>query len=264
MNRKELIDELAERFEGNRKVAAHALDSVVDVITKSVAAGEKVVISGFGAFERRLRKMGDDAGKYVPEFRPGKELNEVVSGARSMRERVTKSLAVVPAAAAGVAQQAGRVAATGLRAAAGKARGIAESAPIPGTGQQKDQPAKATAAQPTKVPVKRQAATVPAKKQAATKSVVKKQPAAKKSAAPRTAKKTTAKKSAAPATAKKATAKRATAKKSATPRTAKKAATKETSAPRAADDNVSAAKKAAATQTQTPAPDTPAGQPPSS
>jgi len=50
MNRKELIDELAKRFEGNRQVAAHALDSVVDVITRSMATGEKVVIKGFGAF----------------------------------------------------------------------------------------------------------------------------------------------------------------------------------------------------------------------
>src|SRR5918996_3656984 len=125
MNRKELIDELAKRFEGNREVAAHALDSVVDVITRSMASGEKVVIRGFGAFERSVR----GAGEKVPEFKPGKDLSEVVSGARTVRDRVTESLAVVPAKAAEVAGQASRAAAGTLRAAAVKARELGESGP---------------------------------------------------------------------------------------------------------------------------------------
>ncbi len=125
MNRKELVDELSQRFEGNRDVAAHALDSVVDVITKSISAGEKVVISGFGEFERRARDAGARAGEYVPEFKPGKELREVVSGTREWRDRVTGSLAVVPAAAVEAAEQASRAAAGTLRSVADKARELA-------------------------------------------------------------------------------------------------------------------------------------------
>ena len=43
------------RFEGNRKQAAHALESVLDTITREVAKGEKVAITGFGSFEKRVR-----------------------------------------------------------------------------------------------------------------------------------------------------------------------------------------------------------------
>jgi DNA-binding protein HU-beta len=219
VNKTQLIDELAERFEGNRKVAAHALDSVVDVITRSVSKGEKVVITGFGAFERSVRKAGTARNprtgdtvktrrKYVAKFRPGNELKEVVSGARKARERVADSLAVVPATAASAAESATRAAATGLRAAAGAARSAA------GTSTAK----KATA---KKAPAKKAAA----KKAPAKKSTAKKTAAKKTTAKKTAAKKTTAKK----APAKKTTAKKAPAKKTA----AKKAPAKKTPAKKA-------------------------------
>ena len=40
MNKTQLIDALAARYEGNRKAAAHALDSVLDTITREVVKGE--------------------------------------------------------------------------------------------------------------------------------------------------------------------------------------------------------------------------------
>ena len=55
MNKTQLIDALAARYEGNRKQAAHALDSVLDTITREVAKGEKVAITGFGSFEKAVR-----------------------------------------------------------------------------------------------------------------------------------------------------------------------------------------------------------------
>ena len=55
MNKSQLIDALAGRYEGNRKQAAHALESVIDTITREVARGEKVAITGFGSFEKRVR-----------------------------------------------------------------------------------------------------------------------------------------------------------------------------------------------------------------
>jgi DNA-binding protein HU-beta len=213
VNKTQLIDELAERFEGNRKVAAHALDSVVDVITRSVSKGEKVVITGFGAFERSVRKAGTARNprtgdtvktrrKYVPKFRPGNELKEVVSGARKARKRVADSLAVVPATAASAAESATRAAATSLRAAAGAARSAA------GTGTAKKAPAKKTAAKKTA------AKKTAAKKTAAKKTTAKKAPARKAAAKKTTAKKTTAKKAPARKTAaKKTTATKAPAKK---------------------------------------------------
>jgi DNA-binding protein HU-beta len=55
VNKSQLIDALAGRYEGNRKQAAHALESVIDTITREVARGEKVAITGFGSFEKRVR-----------------------------------------------------------------------------------------------------------------------------------------------------------------------------------------------------------------
>jgi DNA-binding protein HU-beta len=217
VNKTQLIDELAERFEGNRKVAAHALDSVVDVITRSVSKGEKVVITGFGAFERSVRKAGTARNprtgatvktrrKYVPKFRPGNELKEVVSGARKARKRVADSLAVVPATAASAAESATRAAATGLRAAAGAARSAAGT-PTARKATAKKAPARKTA--------KRTAAKKTTTKKAAARKTTAKKATAKKAPAKKTAaKKTTAKKTAAKkAPAKKAPAKKAPAKK---------------------------------------------------
>src|SRR3712207_4003994 len=54
-NKSQLIDALSARFEGNRKAAAHALESVLDTITREVAKGNKVAITGFGSFEKKMR-----------------------------------------------------------------------------------------------------------------------------------------------------------------------------------------------------------------
>ncbi|MGH9250779.1 MAG: HU family DNA-binding protein [Acidimicrobiales bacterium] len=202
MNKTQLIDELAERFDGNRKVAAHALDSVVDVITRSVSKGEKVVITGFGAFERTVRRAGTARNprtgdavktrrKYVPKFRPGNELKEVVSGARKARKRVSNSLAVVPATAASAAESASRAAASGLRAAAGVARSASSTSAAKKTA--KKAPAKKTAAKKAtaktakKAPAKKTAKKAPAKKAPAAKKTAAKKAPAKKTAAKKTA-----------------------------------------------------------------------------
>ena len=95
MNKSQLIDTLAGRFEGNRKQAAHALESVLDTITREVAKGEKVAITGFGSFEKRVRdarwvrnpRTGEriKAKKTaVPKFNAGADLKAVVSGAKKL------------------------------------------------------------------------------------------------------------------------------------------------------------------------------------
>ena len=95
MNKSQLIDTLAARFEGNRKAAAHALDSVLDTITREVARGEKVAITGFGSFEKKVRDArwvrNPSTGqrmkakkKAVPNFKPGAQLKDVVSGAKKL------------------------------------------------------------------------------------------------------------------------------------------------------------------------------------
>jgi len=95
MNKSQLIDALAARYEGNRKAAARALDAVLDTITREVARGEKVAITGFGSFEKRVREarwMRNPATGQrmksrktsVPRFSAGTELKAVVSGVRKL------------------------------------------------------------------------------------------------------------------------------------------------------------------------------------
>lgn len=55
MNKGELVAALEGRL-GSKKAAADALDAVVDAIQRAVVNGEKVVITGFGTFERTVRQ----------------------------------------------------------------------------------------------------------------------------------------------------------------------------------------------------------------
>ena len=198
MNKSQLVDTLAARFDGNRKAASHALESVLDTITREVAKGEKVAITGFGSFEKRVRdarwvrnpRTGEriKAKKTaVPKFSAGADLKAVVSGAKKL-----------PKLAAGTAKAAAGKAAPAKKTAT---KSTAKSAA----------PAKKTA---TKTATKSAAKSAPAKK-TATKSAAKSAPA-KKTATKTAAKTAPAKKT---STAKKAPAKKSTAKKS----TAKKA-----------------------------------------
>ena len=95
MNKSQLVDALAARYDGNKKAASHALESVLDTITREVAKGEKVAITGFGSFEKRVRdarwvrnpRTGEriKAKKTaVPKFNAGADLKAVVSGAKKL------------------------------------------------------------------------------------------------------------------------------------------------------------------------------------
>jgi DNA-binding protein HU-beta len=95
VNKGQLIEALSGHFDGNKRAAQHALESVVDTITREVAKGEKVAITGFGAFERvprparmvRNPRTGERSRAKktaVPRFRAGAELKAVVSGAKKL------------------------------------------------------------------------------------------------------------------------------------------------------------------------------------
>jgi DNA-binding protein HU-beta len=126
VNKAQLIDELSTRFEGNKKEAQRALEAVLDVVTRAVAKGEKVAITGFGAFEKveraartaRNPATGESVKvkkTSVPKFRPGAELKAIVSGAK----KLPRVAATGAKSAASKASAAGTKA-TGARATAGK------------------------------------------------------------------------------------------------------------------------------------------------
>ncbi|MDX6261062.1 MAG: DNA-binding protein HU-beta [Kribbellaceae bacterium] len=191
MNKSQLVEALAVHFDGNRRSAQHALESVIDTVQRELTKkGGKVAITGFGAFEaiergaRMVRNPRTGETKrakktVVPKFRAGAELKAVVSGAKKLPKLVAPKAAPVKAAPAKTAAPAKKAAP--VKAAAKKA------------------PAKAVA---TKTVAKK----APAKK-APAKAVAKKATVAKKAPAKTVAKKAPAKK----APAKKAPAKRAAA-----------------------------------------------------
>ena len=80
---------------GEPQAGAHALESVLDTITREVAKGEKVAITGFGSFEKRVRNArwvrNPQTGERmkakktaVPKFTAGADLKNVVSGAKKL------------------------------------------------------------------------------------------------------------------------------------------------------------------------------------
>jgi DNA-binding protein HU-beta len=178
VNKSQLIDTLAARFEGNRKQAAHALESVIDTITREVAKGEKVAITGFGSFEKRVRdarwvrnpRTGEriKAKKTaIPKFSAGADLKAVVSGAKKLPKLTLTS-------ATGGAKKA---------ASASKSTTAKKSAPAKKATTAKKAPAKKTAAKKTT------AAKSTAKKASPAKKTTAKKAPAKKSTAKKTAKK---------------------------------------------------------------------------
>jgi len=190
VNKSQLVDTLAARFDGNRRAAAHALESVLDTITREVAKGEKVAITGFGSFEKRVRdarwvrnpRTGEriKAKKTaVPKFNAGADLKAVVSGAKKL-PKLTVAAATSPARAATKSASSGS-----------------------SSTAKKSSPSKSTASKST-------AKKSTAKKSPATKSTAKKSSPSSSAAKKSTAKKSTANK----APAKKSTAKKSTAKKS--------------------------------------------------
>ncbi len=185
VNKSQFIDALAERYDGNRKAASHALDSVLDTITRQVAKGEKVAITGFGSFEKTVRNArwvrNPQTGariktkkKAVPKFSAGADLKNVISGAKKL-PAVKK--ATPPAQKAAAPARAAAKKATATVKAAAKKAAPAKKAPA------KKAPAK-------KAPAKK----APAKKAPAKKAPAKKAPAKKSTAKKSTAKKASSKK----------------------------------------------------------------------
>ena len=90
MTRSELIDSLAARFpQLTAQDAEVAVKELLDALTGALIQGQRIEIRGFGSFSLKYRpprtgrnpKTGekvDVAAKYVPHFKPGKELRDRV------------------------------------------------------------------------------------------------------------------------------------------------------------------------------------------
>lgn len=90
MTKSELIEILAEKHPDlPLKEVEAAVKSIIDNMAETLANGERIEIRGFGSFSLHYRaprvgrnpKTGESVNleaKYVPHFKPGKELRERV------------------------------------------------------------------------------------------------------------------------------------------------------------------------------------------
>ncbi|MEV4755285.1 HU family DNA-binding protein [Micromonospora sp. NPDC049559] len=177
VNKAELIEALAARL-GDRKTATTALDAVLTEVQAAVAKGDRVAITGFGVFEKRVRgartarnPRTGEAVKVkktsVPAFRPGAGFKDMVASGRAPKSTTAaKKTAAATATAtkkAAPSKKAAPAKTTATKAAAGK----------------KTAPAKKTATAKKTTAAKTTAAKTTARASAAKKAPAKKAPAKK-------------------------------------------------------------------------------------
>lgn len=195
-NKTQVIEALAERL-GDKKVAAEAVDGLVDIIVRTVNKGETVTITGFGAFEKRARgartarnpRTGESVRvkkTNVPAFRAGTMFREVVGGKRKLPKaatrRATSATASRPSGTttrAAAATKAAPAKSTATKSTATKSTAAKPAAAksTAGRATTKAAPAKATAAKPAAAKTTAaKSAAKPAAKNAATKATAKSAP----------------------------------------------------------------------------------------
>lgn len=91
MTKSELIERIAARQpQLSLKDVELAVKTVLEQMSQTLATGERIEIRGFGSFSLHFReprqgrnpKTGETvelSGKYVPHFKPGKEMRERVN-----------------------------------------------------------------------------------------------------------------------------------------------------------------------------------------
>lgn len=91
MNKTDLVNKIAEMTGTTKKDTELVLNGFVEVISKTLASGDKIQLVGFGTFETRMRKAKQGVNpknpqqkisipaSKAPAFKPGKTLKEIVN-----------------------------------------------------------------------------------------------------------------------------------------------------------------------------------------
>jgi integration host factor subunit beta len=104
MTKADLIDEVSRLAQLTRKDSEVIVETIFDSVVRSLRAGDKIEIRGFGSFRTRQRKARtgrnpktgekvDVPAKKIPFFKPSKELKDMVN------EGVVEAAAGPPASA---------------------------------------------------------------------------------------------------------------------------------------------------------------------
>ena len=105
MTKADLIEEVSKLAELTRKDSEVIVETIFDSVVRSLRAGDKIEIRGFGSFRTRQRKprvgrnpkTGERVevpAKKIPFFKPSKELKDLVNTG------VSETAAAAPAAPA--------------------------------------------------------------------------------------------------------------------------------------------------------------------
>ena len=89
MNKTELVAKIAEKADLSKKDSEKALTAAIEAVTEALAAGDKVHLVGFGAFEVKVRpeRTGRNPrtketiqipASKLPQFKAGKALKDAV------------------------------------------------------------------------------------------------------------------------------------------------------------------------------------------
>ena len=100
-NKAQFIELVANRLDGDKKRAQQSVDAFIDEVQTLVARGERVALTGFGIFEKRVRAAriarNPATGAQVrvkktavPAFRAGAEFKAVTSGAKKLPKAPAK------------------------------------------------------------------------------------------------------------------------------------------------------------------------------
>ncbi len=91
MTKADLIEDVSRAVELSRKDSEVVIETVFESIVKSLRAGDKIEIRGFGSFRtrKRDRRVGRNPrtgarvevpAKKIPYFKPSKELKDLING----------------------------------------------------------------------------------------------------------------------------------------------------------------------------------------
>jgi integration host factor subunit beta len=108
MNKSELIKRMSDKLDQltGRDVDL-AVHTILEIMSESLSTGERIEIRGFGTFSNHYRKprsvrnpkTGEvgihKPGKFVPHFKPGKELKRRVDESREEEELITEDSSAV-------------------------------------------------------------------------------------------------------------------------------------------------------------------------
>ena len=107
MTKADLIENVAGATQMSRKDSEIIVETIFESVVKSLRAGDKVEIRGFGSFRTRQRrprigrnpKTGtrvEVPAKTIPYFKPSKDLKDLVNSGSGTEHRVPADAAVPP------------------------------------------------------------------------------------------------------------------------------------------------------------------------